>query len=183
MKPAKCLSGLLLFATLVAGVVSCRTTRDENNELDACKQVTPAPYPEKLHFRVLNKQTGTDLLAAGTPNRFTLDQLTSYQYCNDQYALEEASDFYKDIAGKDCVVFWFANINQPHPYSPQECRRLVMNWSKTDADTLEWTTSVQSAGIPNCDSFEVLEKVFFNNEVVHQVTQDGQTFYPLYKTN
>jgi hypothetical protein len=183
MTPAKCLAGFLLFATLVAGITGCRSKKDENNELDACKQVTPAAYTDKLHFRVLNAQTGTDLLAASTPNRFTFEQLTSFQYCNQSFALEEASDFYEDLAGNDCVVFWFANLSRPHPYSAQECRRILMRWSHTDTDTLEWTTSVQPAGIPNCDSFEVLEKVFFNGEVVPQETRDGQTFYPLHKVN
>jgi hypothetical protein len=183
MRAAKCLSGLLFSLVLVAGVSSCKPTKDENNELDVCKQVTPAPYTDKLHFRVLNEQTGADLLSAETPNRFTLEQLTSWQFCNETHPLEEASDFYKDVSGRDCVVFWFANLSRPHPYSPQECRRVIMYWSNTDTDTLEWTTRVQSSGVPNCDSFEVLEKVFFNSEVVHQVTQDGQTFFPLYKTN
>ena len=71
MRMAKCLSGLLIFAGLAVSVTACRSTKDENNELDVCKQVTPALYTEKLHFRVLNKQTGSDLMAAQTPNRFT----------------------------------------------------------------------------------------------------------------
>lgn len=177
------MSGLILFAVLVAGLASCRPPSDENNELDACKQVTPAPYPEKLHFRVINKTTGTDLMAASTPNRFTFSDLTSWQYCNMSHPLEEASDYYEDLAGNDCVVFWFANLQQPHPYSPQECRRVLMQWSHTDTDTLEWTTHVQAAGIPGCDSFEVLDKVFFNGEVVHPETKSEQSYYPLYKVN
>ena len=182
MKLAKSLSAILLLTTIVAGTTGCVSKKPDNNEGDLCNQVTPAPYPERLHFRVINEETGTDLMAESTPNRFTFEQLTSWQYCNDQYALEEARQFYKDAAGKDCVVFWFANLNAPDAYDPQECRRIIMRWSHTDTDTLEWTTFVQS-NTPTCDSFEVLNKVFFNNEVVPPVTQDGQTFYPLYKIN
>ena len=183
--PAKGLAGLLLFASLIVSMAACRSPKDENNELDLCKQVTPADYTEKLHFRVINKQTGTDLLGGSTPNRFTFEELTSFQYCDLSHPLEEAADYYEDLAGNDCVVFWFANLSKPHPYSPQECRRLFMRWgqSHTDVDTLEWTTHVQAAGVPDCDSFEVLDKVFFNGDVVHQETKDGQTYYPLHKVN
>jgi hypothetical protein len=182
MKLAKGLSAIMLFSTVVAFTSGCVSKKQDNNEVDLCKQVIPAPYPERLHFRVINELTGTDLMAESTPNRFTFDQLASTQFCNDQFVLEEARQFYKDAAGKDCVVFWFANLNAPDAYDPQECRRIIMRWSHTDTDTLEWTTHVQSND-PRCDSFEVLDKVFFNNEVVPPVTQDGQTFYPLYKTN
>ncbi|MBL7720047.1 MAG: hypothetical protein JNL72_14515 [Flavipsychrobacter sp.] len=181
-KPAKRLFALLAFVALAANITSCEP-KDENNELDICKQVTPAHYADKLHFRVLNKVTGTDLMANGTPNRFTFENLTSWQYCNESHPLEEAIDYYKDAAGQNCVVFWFANLNAPDAYSPQECRRILMRWSQTDVDTLEWTTFIQPSGIPSCDSFEVLHKVFFNSEVIHPLTQDGQAFYPLYKTN
>lgn len=182
MKPAK---GLLAIAValVLAGAIGCTRPGDTNNELDACKQVTPSPYADKLHFRLINEVTGSDLFAASTPNRFTFDDLTSFQYCNDSHPLEEAADFYKDGEGNDCVSFWFANLQAPHAYSPQECRRVLMRWSNTDTDTLEWTTHIEDSGIPNCDSFEVLDKVFYNSEVIHPVTLDGQSYYPLYKTN
>lgn len=182
LKPAKRLFALLVFTTLVVSTVGC-DRKDTNNELDLCKQATPALYTDKLHFRVINKVTGSDLMGAGTPNRFTFEDLTSWQYCNDTHPLEEASDYYKDAAGNNCVVFWFANLNMPDAYSPQECRRIIMRWSHTDTDTLEWTTHIEGTGVPNCDSFEVLDKVFFNNEVIHPETRDGQAYYPLFKVN
>jgi uncharacterized FlgJ-related protein len=180
MKSVKGLLALLVLSALIAG---CRSPREENNELDLCKQATPQPYANQLHFRVLNKTTGSDLFAASTPNRFTFDDLTSWQYCNSSHPLEEAADYFKSSDGQDCVTFWFANLNTPDAYSPQECRRILMTWSNTDIDTLEWTSHIEGVGVPDCDSFEVLDKVFYNKQVIAPVTIDGQQYYPLYKTN
>jgi uncharacterized FlgJ-related protein len=180
MKSVRGLLALLVLTTLVTG---CRSKRSENSELDLCKQATPQPYANRLHFRVLNKITGTDLFAASTPNRFTFDDLTSWQYCNESHPLEEAADYFISSDGQDCVTFWFANLNAPDAYAPQECRRIVMRFSNTDSDTLEWTTHIEGVNVPDCDSFEVLDKVFFNGDVIAPVTLDGQSYYPLYKIN
>ncbi len=180
MNSVKGLLALLVFTALVAG---CRSKKEENNEAELCKQATPAHYTGRLHFRLLNQQTGTDLFAESTPDKFSFDQLTSWQYCNDSHPLEEARDFYINSQGKDCVTFWFANLKAADAYDPQECRRIVMRFSNTDSDTLEWTTHIEGVNMPGCDSFEVLDKVFFNGQVVAPLTEDGQSFYPLYKTN
>lgn len=176
------LKGLLALLVFTALLTGCRSKKEENNESTLCKQATPAHYSGRLHFRLLNQVTGTDLFAESTPNRFNIDKLVASQYCNSN-ALTAATDYFINSDGKDCVTFWFANLKAPDAYDPNECRRIVMRFSDTDADTLEWTTHIEGVNVPDCDSFEMLDKVFFNGQVVAPLTEDGQSYYPLYKIN
>lgn len=149
------LAVLCLFATLY----SCKPTLSVDCE-DALRPADPVPHAQ---FRLLSTTGNDDLIANNTVD---FDSLKAIQPCN-------INDSLKTVLtpnGSGGYIFSFGNLRQPVVGENPECYRIMLNWSSTDNDEIEF---VVRGEFDECGTIYYIDRVLFNGV---QVANTGGTY-------
>lgn len=163
----KCIT-LFSFIALF-GLISFISCKKDNSEA-TCPAMAPAT--DVLRFRVVDKNTGVDLIQNGKLN---VDSLIGYQPCYDTIPLIKKVSKY-DIPGTQNLngyCFGFTNMRTPAP-GESECLTLLLKWSNKDIDTINWFYHIDETD--PCKP-QIMDRVLFNGGTIVQQYYDGAFQY------
>lgn len=149
----------LIVLCLFAGLFSCKPTLSVD-----CENALLPPDPVPLaKFRLLSAMGNEDLIANNTVN---FDSLVAMQPCNMHDTLGKVIT----SNGSGGYIFNFNDLRQPAIGENAECYRILLKWSDTDTDEVEF---VVTGEFMECGTIYYIDRVLFNGK---QVANTGGTY-------
>ncbi len=155
--------------------------------LFACKgsDSNPCPATEPpvgfLKFRVLDKNTGQDLLLDTSSKRLYIDSIVGIQPCRTD-TLVTGSDLYTVPSAhpphEQGYCFWFINARNPALSESADCFNVYIRWNAHDVDTISWHYTVAESA--PCQP-KTIGDVYFNGNLVEPKWDTAYLYYPLLK--
>lgn len=152
----------------------------------SCKSKSePCPATEPpvsfLKFRVLDKNTGQDLLLDTSSKKIAIDSIAGIQPCHTD-SLVTGSALYSVPSAhppyKQGYCFWFVNARNPALSEAANCFQLYIWWNKHDVDTISWNYTIAES--EPCQP-QTIGDVYFNGNLVKPVWDTAYLYYPLLK--
>lgn len=141
---------------------------------DGTQEATPCtPYPPAGHIklRFISSADGSDLL---TTNALHRDSLRATQPCSTDSLLLRFKDYPQPGTGTGITVLEFLNLHNPTLDDQPECFKILLKWTATDTDTLEWYYHKETDP-DGCSSYPI-DNVYFNGQLTTD-TFDGYFRY------
>jgi len=167
-----------LFAFIILSLLTLAACGKKDNS-NPCPS-TPPPV-SFLQFRVLDRNTGQDLLLDTSSKKIYPDSIVGVQPCHSD-SLVTGYDLYQIPAAhppyRQGYCFWFVNARNPALTEAADCFKLYIWWNAHDVDTLSWYYSVAES--EPCQP-KTIGDVYFNGNLVKPVWDTAYLYYPLLK--